>query len=104
MNDDPFSLSGYPFPLIGLDGLAGMVLAAIELRPELPRAFPITMKCEDSSYCLVGLRFETPAEAEHFANGLAEVVTKCDCDGRRLFLKSHPAINQDECGNCSGIN
>ncbi len=87
-----------PFPLIvrGLRDLAGMELPGLELRPELPRAVPITQK-RDGIYYLIGLRFKTAAEAEKFADGLAEF---CDRDGERLVLKKPPAINQDY----SGIN
>jgi hypothetical protein len=96
-------LSDHPFSLIirGLRDLAGMELPGLELQPELPRAVPVTMKYEDGIHYLVGLRFETAAEAENFADGLAEF---CDRDGERLFLKKPPAINQDERGNCSGTN
>jgi hypothetical protein len=68
------------------------------------RATPITMKGDDGIYCLIGLDFETAAEAEHFVNGLSEAVTQCDRDGRRLFLKRPAAIKQDGRGNCSGVN
>lgn len=92
-----------PISLIAgaLPGLAEMELPGIELRPELPRAVPMTQK-RDGVYYLIGLRFETAAEAENFvAEELAEF---CDRDGERLFLKKPPAINRDERGNCSGIN
>ncbi len=74
-----------PFPLIirGLRDLAGMELAGLELREDLPRTVPITQK-RDGIYFLIGLRFETAAEAEDFASGLEEF---CDRDGARLLLK-----------------
>lgn len=84
----------------GMRDMAGMELPGIELRPELPRAIPITVRRDDGVY-LVGLRFKTVAEAEKFAEGLAEF---CDRDGEQLFLKRPPAINRDERGNCSGVN
>jgi len=50
----------------GLRDLAGMELPGLELLPESPRAVPITQKRRDGYY-LVGIKFETSAEAEHFA-------------------------------------
>jgi hypothetical protein len=92
-----------PFPLIvrGLRDLAGMELPGLELRPELPRTTPVTMKREDGVYYLVALDFETPDAAENFRSGLEK---QCDRDGARLFLKTPPPIIRDSCGNCSGIN
>jgi hypothetical protein len=90
---DPFS-SARAFSLIicGLRDLAGMELPGIELRPELPRAVPVTMRRDEGIY-LVGLRFETAAEAENFAKGLEE---HCDRDGQRLlFKRSWQATTQD---------
>jgi hypothetical protein len=91
-----------PLPLIirGLRDLAGVELSGIELRQELPRAVPMTQK-RDGIYYLIGLQFETTAEAEKFAEGLAEF---CDREGARLFLKRPLTISRDECGNCSGVN
>lgn len=93
----------HPFSLIvhGLRDLAGLELPGIELRSELPRAVPVTMKRDDSIRYLVGLDFATAAAAEDFANSLEEFV---DRDGARLFLKRPPAIKQDEVGNVLGIN
>jgi hypothetical protein len=92
-----------PFHLIvrGLRDLAGMELSGLELQPELPQAVPVTMKKEDGMGYLVGLDFYTAEEAEKFADGLSAF---CDLDGARLILKRPPAINQDERGNCSGVN
>lgn len=70
------------------------------LRPESPRAIPITRQ-RDDGYELSGLRFETLAGAEDFAKGLEGI---CDRDGERVFLRTPPAINRDERGNCWGIN
>lgn len=91
-----------PFHLIvgALRDLAGMELAGLELRPELPCAIPITQK-SGGTYFLVGLRFESADEAEKFAEGLGEFV---DRDGERLMLKKPPAIHRDTFGNCSGVN
>jgi hypothetical protein len=85
-----------------LRDLAGMELLGLSLRPELPRAVPVTQK-RDGMYYLVALRFETTDEAERFQSGLEEF---CDgnCDSGMLFLKRPPPITRDECGNCFGIN
>jgi len=85
----------------GLRDLAGMELPGIELRPELPRAVPITMKRDDGGYDLVGLRFDSSTGAADFANGLGEV---CCRDGEQVFLKKPPPITQDAHGNCAGVN
>jgi hypothetical protein len=90
-----------PNLLVGrLRDLAGTELSGIEPRQELPRAIPATQK-RGGIYYLIGLQFATVTEAERFASGLEE---HCDRDGARLFLKRPPAINQDERGNCSGVN
>jgi hypothetical protein len=86
--------------ICGPRDLVGMELSGIELRQELPRAVPVTQKC-DGMYYLIALQFDTAAEAEHFASGLEE---HCDRDDTRLFLKRPPTITRDECGNCSGVN
>lgn len=83
------------FPCLGRLGLLGL-LSGIELRPPLPRAVPMT-HCADGFRYLFGLRFETVAEAEQCADGLAAF---CDRDGERLFLKKTAAINAD----FSGVN
>ena len=94
-------MSDHPFPSLIIGGLRNLMdLSGIELRPELPSAVPITQK-RDGIYYLIGLEFSTAAEAESFANGLAEF---CYSDGARLFLKRPPVISQDWRGNCSGVN
>lgn len=94
--------SSDPFSLIvgGVRYFAGIGLLDIELRPESPRAIPITQE-RDGTYYLIGLDFETAAEAERFANGLSRF---CDRDGARLLFKKPAKINRDEHGNCSGVN
>ena len=92
-----------PFHLIvgGLRDLAGMELRGLELRPELPRAIPITQE-RDGAYFLVGLRFESADEAEKFAEGLSEFLV--ERDGERLMLKKPAPVKRDEQGNCFGIH
>jgi hypothetical protein len=83
----------------------------------LPRAVPITMKYDDGRYYLIGLQFETAAEAQEFANGLADFIADRGeivsgdirirfrhRDGERAFLKTPAALNRDELGNCAGFN
>ena len=73
-----------PFSLIReLCDATGMDLSGFELRPPLPRAVPITQK-RDGVYYMIGVRFETEAETENFAQGLD---AHCDRDGRRLLFK-----------------
>lgn len=77
-----------------LRDLPAMELSRMELGPQAARAIPMTMS-EDGIRVLVGLRFETAAEAEDCANGLAAF---CDRDGERLVLKQAAAINSDFSG------
>ena len=71
------------------------------LCPSLPRAIPLTQK-QAGRHFLIGIEFETAAEAENFAKGIEG---HCDrIDGARLFLKRPPVITVDERGNCSGVN
>jgi hypothetical protein len=88
MTDRPIS------PIIaGLRDLPGMELLGIKLKPGFPRAVPISQKRDDSIHYLIGLRFETPAEAESFANGLTD---HCSRDGQRvLFKRPGPPTTQD---------
>lgn len=100
---DEGSIPIAPCPRSGLEALF-YLLSGIELGPRLPRAIPraIPMTVSaDTIRLLVGLRFETAAEAQDFANGLADFV---DRDGERVLLKKAAVINRDPVGNCSGFN
>lgn len=89
-----------------LKTVAQLVIAPSSPRavPTPPSAIPMTMKYDDGLYYLIGLRFETVAEAEDFANGLAAFSEGFTRNGERLFLNTAVAINRDERGNCSGFN
>jgi hypothetical protein len=54
--------------------------------PELPRAVPIFTRGIEGCY-LIGLQFETPAEAQKFADGLAKHLSISDADIRQLIFK-----------------
>ena len=106
LNSEATAASGEPFDSFSLivrmlRDVAGMELPGLELRSELPRGIPVTLRHDDGTHCLIGLDFETAAEAEKFGDGLAAF---CHRDDARLFLKRPPTIIQDECGNCSGTN
>jgi hypothetical protein len=73
--------SDHPFPSLILGGLCDRLSA---LRPPLPRAVPMTQKRDDGIYYLIGVRFDTEAEAQNFALGIEG---HCDVDGQRLFFK-----------------